>query len=40
MKSFGNWCIRYKLLALALLTGVSTFGVTGTIAYLKYLQAP
>ena len=24
----------------ALLTGVSTFGVTGTIAYLKYLQAP
>jgi len=27
------------LLALVLLTGVSTFGVTGTIAYLKYLQA-
>jgi hypothetical protein len=38
VKSFGNWSIRHKLLALVLLR-VSAFGATGTIAYLKYLQA-
>jgi class 3 adenylate cyclase len=39
VKKFAHWSIRYKLLALLLLIGVSTFVATGTIAYLKYLQA-
>jgi class 3 adenylate cyclase len=39
VKSFANWSIRYKLLALVLLIGLSTFGATGTIAYLKHLQS-
>ena len=39
MKKFAHWSIRYKLLSLLLLIGVSTFAATGTIAYLKYLQA-
>lgn len=39
MLKFGNWSIRYKLLALLLLLGLITLGVTGTIAYLKNLAA-
>src|SRR3974390_3397716 len=39
VRSYANWSIRYKLLSLLLLLGVSTFAVTGTIAYLKYLGA-
>ena len=39
MKKFEHWSIRYKLLSLLLLLGVMTFAVTGTIAYLKYLNA-
>jgi len=39
MKTFAHWSIRYKLLSLLLLLGIATFAVTGTIAYLKYLQA-
>jgi len=38
MKSFANWSIRYKLLSLLLLLGVTTFAVTATIAYIKYLN--
>ena len=39
MKTFADWSIRYKLLSLLLLLGITTFAVTGTIAYLKYLRA-
>jgi class 3 adenylate cyclase len=39
MKTFANWSIRYKLLSLLLLLGVTTFAVTGTIAYVEYLRA-
>jgi len=39
IKGFAHWSIRYKLLSLLLLLGIATFAVTGTIAYLKYLQA-
>jgi class 3 adenylate cyclase len=39
MKNFEHWSIRYKLLSLLLLLGVMTFAVTGTIAYIKYLNA-
>jgi class 3 adenylate cyclase len=39
IKRFTDWSIRYKLLALLLLLGITTFAATGTIAYLKYLQA-
>ena len=39
MRFFSHWSIRYKLLSLLLLLGVTTFAVTGTIAYLKYLAA-
>ncbi|HYK37815.1 adenylate/guanylate cyclase domain-containing protein [Alloacidobacterium sp.] len=39
MKKFAHWSIRYKLLSLLLLLGVMTFAVTGTIAYIKYLNA-
>jgi class 3 adenylate cyclase len=39
MKTFANWSIRYKLLSLLLLLGITTFAATGTIAYIKYLQA-
>ncbi|MBV8072314.1 MAG: HAMP domain-containing protein [Acidobacteriaceae bacterium] len=38
MKRFSDWSIRYKLLALLLLLGITTFAATGTIAYVKYLQ--
>jgi class 3 adenylate cyclase len=38
MKMFAHWSIRYKLLGLLLLLGLTTFTVTGTIAYLKYLN--
>jgi class 3 adenylate cyclase len=39
MQRFANWSIRYKLLFLLLLLGVTTFAVTGTIAYIKYEDA-
>lgn len=39
MRRFANWSIRYKLLFLLLLLGVTTFAVTGTIAYIKYEDA-
>jgi hypothetical protein len=39
MRKFADWSIRYKLLGLLLLLGLTTFAATGTIAYLKYLQA-
>jgi len=38
MKFFTNWSIRYKLLGLLLLLGLTTFLVTGTISYIKYLN--
>ena len=39
MKKYGYWSIRYKLLFLLLLLSVTTFAVTGTIAYIKYQTA-
>ena len=36
---FAHWSIRYKLLAGLLLLGITTFAATGTIAYIKYLEA-
>jgi class 3 adenylate cyclase len=39
LQRFAHWSIRYKLLSLLLLLGVTTFAVTGTIAYIKYLDA-
>jgi class 3 adenylate cyclase len=36
MKRFAHWSIRYKLLALLLLIGITTFAATGTIAYWKW----
>jgi len=39
VRSYAQWSIRYKLLFLLLLLGLATFAVTGTIAYLKYLNA-
>jgi class 3 adenylate cyclase len=39
MKRFANWSIRYKLLGLLLFLGIATFAATGTIAYVKYMQA-
>lgn len=39
MGAFANWSIRYKVLSLLLLLGVTTFLVTGTIAYIKYQDA-
>ncbi|MBV8841502.1 MAG: HAMP domain-containing protein [Bryobacterales bacterium] len=37
MKKFADWSIRYKLLSLLLLLGITTFLLTGGIAYIKYL---
>lgn len=39
MRTFANWSIRYKLLALLLLIGVMTLTATGTIAYFKNIQS-
>ena len=39
VQAYAQWSIRYKLLSLLLLLGVATFAVTGTIAYIKYLNA-
>jgi len=39
VRRFAHWSIRYKLLAGLLLLGLTTFAATGTIAYVKYLQA-
>ena len=38
MKAFADWSIRYKLLSLLLLLFLTTFAVTGTIAYIKNLD--
>jgi len=39
MRTFAHLSIRYKLLSLLLLLSVTTFAVTGTIAYIKYLTS-
>lgn len=39
MRRFGHWSIRYKLLILLLLLGITTFAATGTIAYKQYDHA-
>jgi class 3 adenylate cyclase len=39
VKKFAHWSIRYKLLALLLLLGITTFAATGTIAYVQYHRA-
>ena len=39
MKNFPHWSIRYKLLALLLLLGITTFAATGATAYIKNLRA-
>ncbi len=39
MRKFDYWSIRYKLLFLLLLLGVTTFAVTETIAYIKSSNA-
>ena len=39
MKAYADWSIRYKLLSLLLFLFLTTFAVTGTIAYLKYLDS-
>jgi class 3 adenylate cyclase len=39
VKSFANWSIRYKLLALLLLLGATTFAATGTIGYIQCRRA-
>jgi len=37
-KPFADWSIRYKLLSLLLFLFLTTFAVTGAIAYFKYLN--
>ena len=39
MRSFRNWSLRYKLLAVLLQLGIITFAVTGAIAYVKHLRS-
>ena len=39
MRRFADWSIRYKLLLLLVILGVTTFAATGTIAYVRYLRA-
>jgi class 3 adenylate cyclase len=39
VRRFGHWSIRYKLLILLLLLGITTFAATGTIAYIQYHHA-
>lgn len=39
MRSFRNWGLRYKLLAVLLQLGIITFAVTGAIAYVKHLRS-
>lgn len=39
MKYFANWSIRYKLLAILLLLGFTTFAATGAIAYVIHVRA-
>lgn len=39
MRGIAHWSIRYKLMSLLLLLAITTFAVTGTIAYIKYLGA-
>ena len=36
---FNNWSLRYKLLVVLLQLGITTFAVTGGIAYIRHLQA-
>lgn len=39
MKAIADWSIRYKVLSLLLFLFLTTFAVTGTIAYIKNLDA-
>lgn len=39
MRRYAHWSIRYKLLFLLLLLGVTTFAVTGAIAYIESVEA-
>ena len=39
MRTFAHWSIRYKLLLMMVILGVTTFAATGTIAYIRYLRA-
>jgi class 3 adenylate cyclase len=39
VRAYRQWSIRYKLLSLLVLLGLTTFAVTGTIAYIKYQDA-
>jgi hypothetical protein len=39
LRRFNNWSLRYKLLVVLLQLGITTFAVTGGIAYIKHLQS-
>jgi class 3 adenylate cyclase len=39
VKTFSNWSIRYKLLSLLLLIGLSAFAATATLAYFRIFEA-
>jgi class 3 adenylate cyclase len=39
VRSFRNWSLRYKLLAVLLQLGIAAFAVTGAIAYVKHLRS-
>ena len=39
MKSFAHWSLRYKLLLVLLQLGITSFAVTGGIAYVKHLHS-
>ena len=39
MKSFAHWSLRYKLLLVLLQLGITSFAVTGAIAYVKHLHS-
>src|SRR5215471_16157761 len=39
VRSFTNWGLRYKLLVVLLQVGITTFAVTGAIAYVKHLRS-
>lgn len=37
--SFRNWALRYKLMAVLLSLGITTFAVTGSISYIQHLDS-
>ncbi len=39
MRTFANWSIRYKLLLLLVILGVTTFAAATAIGYIRYLRA-